>query len=444
MAIRKHIAPLFLFDQMCLISDEPQSCASQLTSSAVEASSSAIEKNSSKLDPAPTIMNEQLRQASRNPSLPIKSSMKRRGMSNKKKVKKTVRFAAAAASSSSSSQRVDNGNSSDPTCDTDAHQKIPQEKDTPSFHQTLHKSSKVKTDQEDQAVRTDIISYLQPASTMTESQLAEVFWQPEDYEIFRSTASYIASEIRRVSQLKGQGSTTATPDTNLSEQGNRDGSSDDSSQTSAVPDKQKNKRNDALDYDAVMKTVYQLCMYHSESISKVNKENVPPSQDLQAITSPKLSKHHHHRSGKIHPASHVPTTTATSSANSQQQQQLLLPPSQNQIYDDNQMCLPPNLFHALTQWVKAGHSRRGLEKFSVSFQVQARPMQRRSAIRSVLVAQQYLRQQQRQRKNHGFDIYPHGNEEFLRSVSEQFSRTSKLFGIVMGHADAAAVGHMSV
>lgn len=395
---------------MCLRSEtslsRPSQCASDLITSSVS-SSPAVVKNSSDLDPFKKDTDLlQYKSSKTSPSMPIKSSMKNASKS-RKRVKKSVRFAPPSDSFSDSMD--------DP---------IP--KDTPSQYRPTSRSSRTKICQEDEAVRTDIISYLQPASTMTESQLTTTFWQVEDYEIFRSTASYIASEIRRASQQKGSPDDTLTTSTRDS-----DTVQYDHDQASTISEKKK--RKDALDYDAVMKTAYQLCMYHSEAICKANKENNRPSltQDSSSNknTSP-ISKLH--RSSKIHP-----TTRSVDKENELS--------SQNQIYDDNQMCLPPNLFNALTQWVKVGHSRRGLEKFSVSFQVEARPMQRRSAIRSVLIAQQFLRQQQRQGTNLGSDIYTQGgSEEFLRQVSEQFSRTSKLFGIVMGHADAAAIGHFNL
>lgn len=139
------------------------------------------------------------------------------------------------------------------------------------------------------------------------------------------------------------------------------------------------------------------------------------------------------------------------------------------IIDENndQTVLPPHLFAALTHWVKAGHSRRGLEKFCVTSHTRTRPMAKSAIVQAVLLTQDLLRQQQSKKmasslspstakrnnqqqqqqptKFHiGTSEFPLENlpqDEILRLVSERFSKTSRYFGTAMGQADAAAVGN---
>lgn len=132
---------------------------------------------------------------------------------------------------------------------------------------------------------------------------------------------------------------------------------------------------------------------------------------------------------------------------------------------NDQTVLPPHLFAALTHWVKAGHSRRGLEKFCVTSHVRTRPMAKSAIVQAVLLTQDLLRQQQSKKmasslspstpakpnnqkqptKFHiGTSEFPLENlpqDEILRLVSERFSKTSRYFGTAIGQADAAAVGN---
>lgn len=121
-------------------------------------------------------------------------------------------------------------------------------------------------------------------------------------------------------------------------------------------------------------------------------------------------------------------------------------------HDSQGVCLPPNLFAALTHWAKAGHSRRGLEKFCVPHHMQNRTLERQAVVQAVLLAQELLAETRRNVLLSG-----NGNEgkfrigtwsfpltlpdhEILRMVSERFTKTSRKFATAMGHADAAAVG----
>ncbi len=117
-------------------------------------------------------------------------------------------------------------------------------------------------------------------------------------------------------------------------------------------------------------------------------------------------------------------------------------------YADDDVCLPPNLFAALTHWTKAGHSRRGLEKFCVPHHMQNRPLERQAVVQAVLIAQDLLAETRRSGQKEGtfrlgaweFSLsLP--DDEILRMVSERFTKTSRRFGTAMGHADAAAVGN---
>jgi len=113
-----------------------------------------------------------------------------------------------------------------------------------------------------------------------------------------------------------------------------------------------------------------------------------------------------------------------------------------------EICLPPNLFAALTHWARAGHSRRGLEKFCVPHHMQTRPLERQAVVQAVLIAQDLLRDTRRESPKDGkfrvgtweFSLaLP--DDEILRMISERFTKTSKKFATAMGHADAAAIGN---
>eukprot|EP00557_Chaetoceros_sp_GSL56_P009313 CAMPEP_0176499542 /NCGR_PEP_ID=MMETSP0200_2-20121128/12986_1 /TAXON_ID=947934 /ORGANISM="Chaetoceros sp., Strain GSL56" /LENGTH=439 /DNA_ID=CAMNT_0017897975 /DNA_START=451 /DNA_END=1770 /DNA_ORIENTATION=+ len=127
------------------------------------------------------------------------------------------------------------------------------------------------------------------------------------------------------------------------------------------------------------------------------------------------------------------------------------------------LLVPPNLFEALTHWIRAGHSRRGLEKFCIPHHMQIRPLERKAGVDAVLIAQELLQKARNNNSNdtaatataasnqhHGkmfhfgkwhFSLDDMSNEEILRILSERFSASSRKFATVMGHADAAAVGN---
>lgn len=123
-------------------------------------------------------------------------------------------------------------------------------------------------------------------------------------------------------------------------------------------------------------------------------------------------------------------------------------------FADDDVCLPPNLFAALTHWAKAGHSRRGLEKFCVPHHMQTRPLQRQAVVQAVLISQDLLAETRNAVSNSGskkdegeFHVgtwtFPLSlpDHEILRMVSQRFTKASAKLAVAMGHADAAAVGN---
>lgn len=121
---------------------------------------------------------------------------------------------------------------------------------------------------------------------------------------------------------------------------------------------------------------------------------------------------------------------------------------EEEIESLDDVCLPPNLFAALTHWARAGHSRRGLEKFCVPHHIQTRPLERQTVVQTVYIAQELLRETRLNAPHDGkfrmgtieFSLaLP--DDEILRMVSETLTKSSKKFATAMGHADAAAVGN---
>jgi hypothetical protein len=116
---------------------------------------------------------------------------------------------------------------------------------------------------------------------------------------------------------------------------------------------------------------------------------------------------------------------------------------------DDDLCLPPNVFASLARWSKAGHSRRGLEKFSVPHLMQTRPLARQDARDAVLITQDLLTEKRDETHKNGGKIvsetsdlsFDLPDDEILRMVSEKYTKTSRKFATCMGHADAAAVGN---
>lgn len=242
---------------------------------------------------------------------------------------------------------------------------------------------------------------------MTDTQRSDAYWQIQDYEYFRGTAQIIANEVLKV--------TATQPPTSHS-------------------------------YNAVMTRVYDLCAVLSE------RDHQKQQQQRQKDQCRKDRKGEDESIAALDttvPAS-CSSLSSTSSGNPSS-------PSSPSSSSDSEMMIPPHLFAALTHWIKAGHSRRGLERFCTSH-VRTRPMAKAATIQAVLLAQDLLhkleeeRKQQQQKTSQssptkfqiGSNEFPLGSlskEEVLRLVSERFSNTSRYFGTAMGHADAAAIGN---
>lgn len=116
--------------------------------------------------------------------------------------------------------------------------------------------------------------------------------------------------------------------------------------------------------------------------------------------------------------------------------------------DSYSLPLPPELFVSLAHWIKAGNSRRGLEKFSVPYHMQSRSQERLESMRAVLMTQNLLKEVRRLNNPSHKDFSLGGykfslllpDDEILRMVSERFTRSSVRYATAMGHADAVAVG----
>lgn len=100
--------------------------------------------------------------------------------------------------------------------------------------------------------------------------------------------------------------------------------------------------------------------------------------------------------------------------------------------------LPRRLFAYLTHWVRVGHSRRGLERWSVSSHSDSRNAARQDAIRTVLVEQNQEGEAEDERAGTGDGT--DGMAERLRRVSIRATRSARLFARAIGQADAAAIG----
>jgi len=98
----------------------------------------------------------------------------------------------------------------------------------------------------------------------------------------------------------------------------------------------------------------------------------------------------------------------------------------------------PHLFIALSNWIQAGSSRRGLEKLIVPVIAKCRLEKRQAAIQAVLNAQKQLAHD---RSNPQCQHDYQDKETFIRRASEKVTRSAKMYALIMGHADAVAVGH---
>ena len=106
------------------------------------------------------------------------------------------------------------------------------------------------------------------------------------------------------------------------------------------------------------------------------------------------------------------------------------------------MCLPPRLFGALTDWTREGHSRRGIERYCVESHEGSRPLARQQAIEAVLVTQELMKQ-----KGFQSGMFQVGgltlpstlsNEEITKRVSQEFTRYVWMYVNVFPFMDVCA------
>lgn len=95
--------------------------------------------------------------------------------------------------------------------------------------------------------------------------------------------------------------------------------------------------------------------------------------------------------------------------------------------DVKNLPLNPSLFAYLAHWTRSGHSRRGLERWSVAYHGSKRNEDRERQIQAVLIAQTEFSSSD-------------DKDNKIKAASESHSRAARLFALTIGHADAAAVG----
>jgi hypothetical protein len=256
----------------------------------------------------------------------------------------------------------------------------------------------------------EIISFVKPSSSMTPEERSLTHWQLQDYEYFRGTARIIASEILKLSAAKGP---------------------------------------TAHSYDTVLTRVHQYC---SQDCCPHDWKDQQP-QHVDCCVRENLSWQHQHEQ-------HPRRTCTKQEGEEEEQQQQQQQQQQQEINDSSSLHtvdavhVPPNLFAALTHWIRAGHSRRGLEKFCIPHHMQTRPLERQAGVDAVLIAQDLLQKTRNEKsaspKNNEDGMFRLGkwsfslalpDDEILRILSERFSATSRKYAMAMGHADAAAVGN---
>ena len=88
--------------------------------------------------------------------------------------------------------------------------------------------------------------------------------------------------------------------------------------------------------------------------------------------------------------------------------------------------LDPNLFAYLAHWTRSGHSRRGLERWSIAYHGSKRNADRGAQIQAVLVAQ-------------ASTLAEEDKDDKIKAASEAHSKSARLFALAIGQADAAAV-----
>lgn len=357
-------------------------------------------------------------------------------------------------SSASSDYSTTSSTSLPCTCDQEPHhqQQQEEEEDEQSLSSPtglLLKDELVMTQKPKKCVKfsdaePDIIAYIKPSSCMSLEERSKVHWQIQDYEYFRGTARIIASEILKLSSAKCTSAAVASHS-----------------------------------YDTVLTRAHQYCSQHQCCYSDDDYDDDKYLQEERG-GDPDPQKEHgldDTQYSGYELCENCSTTQSQSHVISQNKVVHTYPPTSSQ-----KTCvhLPSNLFAALAHWTRAGHSRRGLEKFCIPHHMQTRPLERQAGVDAVLIAQELLRKVRRnaasdpdsttaaaaaatevsvpdavhKKKNvagskeegtfrlgkWSFSLAM-SDEEILRILSERFSATARKFATAMGHADASAVGN---
>lgn len=197
---------------------------------------------------------------------------------------------------------------------------------------------------------------LPPASSMSPSEKAEIWWQSHDYSIFSGTARLISGEIRR--RAAAMASAAAARSAGAHHRG-------------VIGSNSTNTHTES--YANVLTQVLHACSLAATSTS--NATSTPGDKENDV---------------KSHP-------------------------------------LEPSLFAYLAHWTRSGHSRRGLERWSVAYHGSKRNEDRERQIQAVLMAQAEVSSDD-------------DKDNKIKAASESHSRAARLFALTIGHADAAAVG----
>uniref|UniRef100_A0A6U2BBG1 Uncharacterized protein n=1 Tax=Pseudictyota dubia TaxID=2749911 RepID=A0A6U2BBG1_9STRA len=218
----------------------------------------------------------------------------------------------------------------------------------------------------------EVCCLLVPSSEMSPRDKANVWWRPEDYELFKGTARLIGAEIRRRTEL-------------------------------TRVERETQKRGGAA----------------GEAKARANAEQ--EQRGYAAVLSRALNASH----SPSHDDDDDDSASASSSSSS---------PSSSHLRNP----LPARLFAYLTHWVRVGHSRRGLERWSVGHHCDVRNGAREGAIKAVLGEQK--RRREEENAGEGKRREDAMVEEGIRAASRRATRSARLFALAIGQADAAAVG----
>jgi hypothetical protein len=225
--------------------------------------------------------------------------------------------------------------------------------------------------------------------SMVKSELKELWYQPADYQLFRTMALDASQQI------------IATE-----------------------------KRNRAPhSYQRVLERTYEACCIHSASINDMMNiacdDEANHTVDDEEITS-------------------TSSTITTDSENEMNDQEFTSP--QNVIKSRHSSILSADDFVHLQRWLEVGSSRIGLEKWSIRTISTSRSTRRDTIIETIMSLQQENQYDQsvktlklRRNVNQQEQSRKDDCAEFIRGTSERLSRPSCLFSFVMAQGLAAAV-----